>query len=65
MSALPRCSSGRHQKETRHQPVLFWVGLCSPASAIRNGVFFDVEADFGFGRRRWGRRIMKNVECGM
>ena len=31
------------------------LGLCSLTGAVRDGVFFDVETDFGFGRQRWGR----------
>ena len=32
---------------------MFFLGLCSPAGAVRDGVFFDVEANF---RLRWLRR---------
>jgi len=36
-------------------------GLCSPAGAVRDGVFFDVEANFRRGRLRWGRRRVQNL----
>ena len=41
----------------------FCSGLSSLPDAVRNGVYFDVEADFGFGRRRWwGHELADGAE---
>ena len=38
-------------------------GLCSLTGAVRDGVFFDVETDFGFGQRwRRGHELADGVE---
>lgn len=34
----------------------FCSSLCSLPDAVRDGVFFDVEPDFGLGRDRWRRQ---------
>ena len=47
-------SAGCARQRPLATPLITPSGLCSPAGAVRDGVFFDVEADFGFGRGRWG-----------
>jgi hypothetical protein len=44
---------------------MFCLGLCSPVGAVRDGVFFDVEANFRLRWLRRGLRRMQKVECGM
>jgi hypothetical protein len=44
---------------------MFYSGLLPLSDTVSNGVFFDVEADFGLGRsRRWGHELADGFKEG-
>src|ERR1019366_1406659 len=54
-SPIVMFSAGCARQGSLATPLITRSGLCSLSCAIRDGVFFDVKTDFGFGGRRWGR----------